>query len=134
MFNPGGLRHSKKIGTAQADFSKPPEMRPMLIFDQFEEFITLFEEAAQTGGVDGSLVSRQEAADTQQLILDKVTDLLHEETLPIKILFVFREDYLGKLSILFENSPDLLDQYLRLKPPPLTRCRKSSGRLSNVKN
>src|SRR5262249_37747617 len=50
---------------------------------------------------------------------EKVTDLLHEETLPIKIVFVFREDYLGKLSILFENSPDLLDQYLRLKPPSL---------------
>ena len=95
------------------DYTKPPEPRPMLIFDQFEEFITLFEEAAST---DGS-AAQNGSAKTQRAILDAVTDLIHDESLPIKILFVFREDYLGKLSILFENSPDLLDQYVRLLPP-----------------
>jgi hypothetical protein len=95
------------------DYTKPPEPRPMLIFDQFEEFITLFEEAASN---DGS-AAQNGSAKTQRAILDAVTDLIHDESLPIKILFVFREDYLGKLSILFENSPDLLDQYVRLLPP-----------------
>ena len=93
------------------DYSKPVEC-PLLIFDQFEEFITLFEEAAHTGATNGNSVQK-----AQKAILDAVTDLIHDESLPIKILFVFREDYLGKLSILFENSPDLLDQYLRLLPP-----------------
>lgn len=94
------------------DLSKSPEMRPLLIFDQFEEFITLFEEAAHARTANGDEVRL-----AQRAILEAVTDLIHDETLPIKILFVFREDYLGKLSILFENSPDLLDQYLRLLPP-----------------
>jgi hypothetical protein len=106
------LKRLERAKPEVLDLSKPPEMRPLLIFDQFEEFITLFEEAAhaQTTNGDGVRLA-------QRAILEAVTDLIHDETLPIKILFVFREDYLGKLSILFENSPDLLDQYLRLLPP-----------------
>src|SRR6266513_4464225 len=95
------------------DRSNPPDLRPMLIFDQFEEFITLFEEAAHVNSSNGDGDLENEAYKTQLAILDVITDLIHDDTLPIKILFVFREDYLGKLSILFEASPDLLDQYLR---------------------
>ena len=43
--------------------------------------------------------------------------MIKDEELPIKLLFVFREDYLAKLNILFEHVPKLLDQYLRLLPP-----------------
>lgn len=106
------------------DRSNPPAMRPMLIFDQFEEFVTLFEEAAHASSSNGDGSAQKEAIQTQQAILEAVTDLIHDDTLPIKILFVFREDYLGKLSILFEASPDLLDQYIRLKPPRVEMLRK----------
>lgn len=106
------------------DRSNPPDMRPMLIFDQFEEFITLFEEAAHANSSNGDGDAQDEAERTQQAILEAVTDLIHDDNLPIKILFVFREDYLGKLSILFEASPDLLDQYLRLKPPRVDMLQK----------
>jgi hypothetical protein len=106
------------------DRSNPPDMRPMLIFDQFEEFITLFEEAAHASSSNGDGDAEDEAYKTQLAILEAVIDLIHDDTLPIKILFVFREDYLGKLSILFEGSPDLLDQYLRLKPPRVEMLQK----------
>src|SRR5437588_3925978 len=98
--------------------------RPILIFDQFEEFITLFEEAARGRFPDGTEPSQKEASDAQRIILKAVTRLIHDETLPIKILFVFREDYLGKLGILFENCPDLPDQYLRLMPPHVDALQK----------
>ena len=98
------------------EYTKSLAARPLLIFDQFEEFVTLFEEAGSIATGNGKGLQK-ESVQVQQAILDAVTDLIHDERLPIKILFVFREDYLGKLSILFENSPDLLDQYLRLVPP-----------------
>ena len=82
------------------------EPRPLLIFDQFEEFITLFEEASQ-----------KDAQVIQQHILDMLTSLLQDEGLPVKLLFVFREEYLAKLNILFKAAPELLDQYVRLLPP-----------------
>ncbi len=89
------------------------ERTPILMFDQFEEFITLFEEA-QRGEQNQQAL---EAAECQKKILDSLITLIKDEDLPIKILFVFREDYLAKLNILFEHCPKLLDQYLRLLPP-----------------
>ena len=78
--------------------------RPLLIFDQFEEFITLFEEAQrmdtnETGG--GAKVALAAQAD----ILQTLVELIQDETLPVKIIFAFREDYLAKLSLLFEYCP-----------------------------
>ncbi|HEX5732247.1 MAG TPA: hypothetical protein VF131_05370 [Blastocatellia bacterium] len=86
---------------------------PILIFDQFEEFITLFEETMRGEQTKEAV----EAAECQQKILDSLVRLIKDEELPIKLLFVFREDYLAKLNILFEHVPKLLDQYLRLLPP-----------------
>jgi len=84
------------------------EARPLLIFDQFEEFITLFEEA---GGKE------KDAPVLQENILNVLTSILQDEDLPVKVLFVFREEYLAKLNILFKSAPELLDQYVRLLPP-----------------
>jgi WD40 repeat protein len=84
---------------------------PVLIFDQFEEFITLFEEAPE---------SRQkfaEATQAQKTLLDFFHDLLRDENLAVKLLFVFREDYLAKLSKLFTLVPNLRDQHVRLTFP-----------------
>jgi hypothetical protein len=90
------------------------EPRPLLIFDQFEEFITLFEEAAPSGG---AVPSKDSPSTIQGNILSVLTSILHDESLPVKLLFVFREEYLAKLNILFKAAPELLDQYVRLLPP-----------------
>lgn len=84
---------------------------PLLIFDQFEEFVTLFEEAPE------SREKFAEAAQAQNTLLEFFADLLRDETLPVKLLFVFREDYLAKLSKLFALVPNLRDQHVRLTFP-----------------
>ena len=91
--------------------SEHPGGPPLLIFDQFEEFITLFEEAPE------GREKFAEATEAQKTLLDFFHRLLRDETLPVKLLFVFREDYLAKLSKLFALVPNLRDQYVRLTPP-----------------
>jgi WD40 repeat protein len=88
-----------------------PAGPPLLIFDQFEEFITLFQEAPD------SREKFAEATQAQKALLDFFHDLLRDETLPVKLLFVFREDYLAKLSRLFTLVPNLRDQNVRLTFP-----------------
>ena len=78
----------------------------LLVFDQFEELITLF---------DGDA----EALACQARVLDAVLRLLRNPTLPVKLLFVFREDYLAALDPLIAEKPELTDQALRLVPPPV---------------
>lgn len=89
----------------------PQSRRPLLIFDQFEELVTLFEEAPRDKGTTETLK-------IQGAILDVLVSLIRDETLPVKLLFVFREDYLAKLTKFFVRSPDLPDHYLRLTAPP----------------
>jgi len=88
----------------------PEGRRPLLIFDQFEEFATLFETAPRGDAV-------RQAQEAQEAILRVVVELLRDASLPVKMLFVFREDYLAKLNKLVSLFPDLSDQYLRLTPP-----------------
>ncbi len=76
--------------------------RLLLVFDQFEELVTLFEEAGEQR--------------SQQRIADMLGVLIREE-LPVKLLFVFREDYLAKIKPLLAAAPELVDQALRLRPP-----------------
>src|SRR5205814_7053575 len=84
---------------------------PLLIFDQFEEFVTLFEQAPE------NREKFAEASQAQSTLLNFLADLLRDETLPVKLLFVFREDYLAKLSRLFALVPNLRDQHVRLTFP-----------------
>ncbi|HEX5731626.1 MAG TPA: hypothetical protein VF131_02235 [Blastocatellia bacterium] len=81
----------------------------ILVFDQFEELITLFEEAPRREELG-------EALNVQGAILKALVDLLRDPSLPIKLIFSFREDYLAKLTTLFKLYPNLTDQYLRLMP------------------
>ncbi len=83
------------------------EHRVLLVFDQFEELVTLF---PATG-------PERESAER---ILGMLTRLLRHETLPVKLVFVFREDYLASLRPLLEAQPELAHQNLRLVPPPLS--------------
>src|SRR5205807_5499659 len=81
----------------------------VLIFDQFEEFVTLAEDQQKSRGSEAA-----RAAQTR--LLDLLAKLLRDQKLPIKLLFVFREDYLAKLNPLFQICPDLIDNYLRVTP------------------
>jgi WD40 repeat protein len=76
--------------------------RLLLIFDQFEELVTLFDEA-------GSSRPRRK-------VIELLTGLLRGP-LPVKILLSFREDYLGRVKELLADCPELVDQALRLVPP-----------------
>lgn len=85
---------------------------PLLIFDQFEELVTLFEEAPE------SREQFAEASVAQQAIINVLVSLLRptnpKSARLVKLLFVFRDDYLAKLSKLFTLIPNLRDQHLRL--------------------
>ena len=78
------------------------ERRPLLIFDQFEELVTLFDEGELRG--------------SQQRLVDLFVRLLHG-SVPVKVLFSFRDDYLGKVKELLAACPELVDQALRIAPP-----------------
>lgn len=88
--------------------------RPLLIFDQFEEFITLFEVGHRSQQLEGS---GEELGQLQKRILDALVKLIRDTKLRLKIVFVFREDFLAKLNLLFEYCPELTDQALRLVSP-----------------
>ena len=93
--------------------------RPLLIFDQFEEFVTLFEEAHRVGTIGDNSEGVHAAKTSQRQILKMLVEIIQDETLPVKLIFAFREDYLAKLSLLFDYCPELLDQAQRLRPPKL---------------
>jgi WD40 repeat protein len=82
---------------------------PLLIFDQFEEWVTLFGEGS--GGQ-----SAQEVRASQEKILDAIVSLINDSLLPVKVLIALREDYLPRLTPFFERCPDLPDHYLWLTP------------------
>lgn len=82
------------------------DVRPLLVFDQFEELITLFEE-------DGP----GDALEAQQGVVRLLVELIRDETVPLKLVFVFREDYLARVKELLAERPELVDQSLRLMPP-----------------
>lgn len=82
---------------------------PLLIFDQFEEWITLFEES----------IPGQSAAMTMSIkdsIKNAIISIINNNKLPVKILITIREDYLAKLTPFFNECPYLPDQALRLEP------------------
>ena len=76
--------------------------RPLIVFDQFEEIVTLFEEPR--------------AGEARQRLVELIVRLLRGP-LPVKLLFAFREDYLGKIKQLLTACPELVDQALLLTPP-----------------
>ena len=83
------------------------DTRPLLVFDQFEEWVTLFEEAK--GGNDAA-----DARRSQDAIRNAICCLINDNELPVKVLLSLREDYLAKLTPFFQQCPNLPDQYLRL--------------------
>lgn len=101
---------ARRIGISAAEFRKRIDercgrrtggVRPILVFDQFEELVTLTE---------------QRTSADYDTITATLLDLLRDETLPVKLLFVFREDHYAKLSKFFVRYPNLSDHSLRLEP------------------
>jgi WD40 repeat protein len=82
----------------------PDGRRPFVIFDQFEELVTLF--------------NTPQAQQLQGRIAELIAELLHGPP-RVKLLLAFRDDYLGKLKELLADCPELVDQALRLAPPSL---------------
>ncbi len=84
-----------------------PNSCPLLIFDQFEEFITLFEEAPRDE-------AKEQAGKSQEAILDALVQLICDPFMSVKVLLAFREDYLAKFSKLFARCPGLQHQSIRM--------------------
>jgi hypothetical protein len=82
----------------------------LLVFDQFEYLVTLFPRARSFG-------------ETQSKILNTIVELLRDQSLRVKLLFAFREDYLAGLTPLLDAQPELAGQSLRLVAPPLDRTK-----------
>ncbi len=83
------------------------KVHPLLIFDQFEEWITLFEEGNATQSIET-------LKESQHQMMTAITDIINDPTLTVKTLITLREDYLAKLAPFFERCPNLPDHYLRL--------------------
>jgi WD40 repeat protein len=71
----------------------------LIVFDQFEEIATLFDDGEARANVVNLIVR------------------LLREGLAVKLLIAFREDYLGPIKDLLRARPELVDQSLRLAPP-----------------
>jgi len=106
---------ARRIGISAAEFRKRIDkrcvrraggVRPLLVLDQFEELVTLTEQRLSTA----------EAAAVYDTITNTLLDLLRDDTLPVKLLFVFREDHYAKLSKFFARHPNLSDHSLRIEP------------------
>jgi hypothetical protein len=99
------------IETAIIEIEEKPT--PVLIFDQFEELITYFEEATKK---EDSQEVIQQRLQLQHKIISLLNKFYYDKKLNIKLLFIFREDYLPKFSQLINSIPDLRDHYVRIKP------------------
>ncbi|HUI58370.1 MAG TPA: hypothetical protein VLY04_25530 [Bryobacteraceae bacterium] len=86
---------------------KATDHHPLLVFDQFEEWVTLFE-------VGSAGQTTEQVRTAQENIGEVIVTLLRDTSLPVKVLISLREDYLAKLTPLFKQYPSLPDQYLRL--------------------
>ncbi len=92
----------RRIETQAADGATP-----LLIFDQFEELVSRFEEAPKAGALSSSL-------NIQQKLIDALARLLTNHVIPVKTLLSFREDYLAKFTKLLQRVPDLGDRFIRI--------------------
>jgi hypothetical protein len=85
------------------------DRHPLLVFDQFEELVTLFGEPAGIAddGTDPLAIQRR--------IIDLIHTLLTDDALRVKVVLSFREDYLAKLRDWFGDVPYFDEHYLRVE-------------------
>jgi WD40 repeat protein len=75
----------------------------LLVFDHFENIVVLF---------DGA-----ELEHARRRVIEMLVGLLRDETLKVKVMMVFREDYLGSIRELLSGCPERLVKLVRLKAP-----------------
>ena len=90
----------------------------VLLFDQFEELITLFEEAPD------SREKFNQGREIQGRVVEMLLGLLGDLNLSFKLVLSFREDYLAKVSRRLAAAPQLGEQAFRISFPPETVLRK----------
>lgn len=94
-----------------------PEHGALLVFDQFEELVTLFEDAPSTEEL-------QEALLQQRQLFDLLVEGLTTGGIAAKFVFSMREDYLGRLAPFLSRVPDLRERFVHvdaLRGPDLPR-------------
>ena len=104
--------------TGESDIAESRSATPVLIFDQFEELVTLFEEAVE------SRDKFNQARMIQIRIVGMLLRFLNDAALSLKLVFSFREDYLAKVSRRLADAPQLGEQAFRLSSPPETALHK----------
>jgi hypothetical protein len=88
----------REVFAAHSDSSHDSQHPPLvLLCDQFEESVTLFEEAPE------SREAFHQARESQQRMFGALARLIEEEALPVKLAFAMREDYLPKVLRHFER-------------------------------
>ena len=86
-----------------------PEDGALLVFDQFEELVTLFEDAPAAGQL-------QDALALQARLFDLIVEALTTPTVAAKFVFSMRQDYLGRMARLLSRVPDLRDRFVHIEP------------------
>lgn len=89
--------------------SLKPEHGALLVFDQFEELVTLFEDAPAADHL-------QDALSLQARVFDLVVEALTTPTVAAKFVFSMRQDYLGRMTRLLSRAPDLRDRFVHVEP------------------
>lgn len=106
---------SRRVGVSASEFRQRIEencggqgsrARSLLVFDQFEELVTLSEQKRLSAN----------GVPVYDTITKTLLELLRDDTLSVKLLFVFREDHYAKLSKFFALYPNLSNHALRLEP------------------
>ena len=85
------------------------DQRRLLVFDQFEEIVSRFQERPGRLG--------DETRNARNAIAKTIEAILHSDVLRVKTIFVFREDYIAPVREFLSGCPEVLRQYHWLRSP-----------------
>lgn len=114
------LLHDPKYGLIAADGT--PAVRPVFIFDQFEEIFTLGEKRRRLSDefreMLGALVENRMPSEVRAQIEtdDQLADRLHYHAHPARVLLSLREDFLHLLERWRWELPSLMENRMELRP------------------
>jgi tetratricopeptide (TPR) repeat protein len=96
-------------------------LKPVLIFDQFEEFFLIYSAERRSRFIQqlGDLINNNIPRTILKVVKKEKPFRYSEKPPNVKIIISIREDYLGHLEEMSSEIPDILQNYFRLLP--LTR-------------